>query len=272
MCPSWRRGTQRASGERGERPVALLKDQASYLEALGRRPAVPGRSPADAHPNRWNRDSQPARWRPSRSRSWAARRGRRSMPGGAVHAAARVRRRRAEVQAGDPRLGAAQPGHRPEDQLLVQLGGAAVDRAADQVGVARLELARAQHAAGAGRATRSRGPALDPGLHPVGEPLAVVAVPRRRGCRRRPASPAVPLRARGCRPTSTRCRPATGSGRWWSSGRRAGTARAGTAPAATCAERLGHARRRESATWTVPGASAGGRGPGHRRRRAPSRP
>ena len=83
-----------------------------------------------------------------------------------------------------PRLGAARRRDRTEDELLVQLGGAAVDRAADQVGVAGLELVRAERRGGSGRGSRSPGASRSIRcLHPVGEPLAVVGVPRRRGCR-----------------------------------------------------------------------------------------
>src|SRR5207248_8077602 len=61
-------------------------------------------------------------------------------PGGvgaaaAVDAAAGVGRGRPEVQAPHRRLGPGQPGDGAEDQLLVELGGAAVDRPAHQVGV-----------------------------------------------------------------------------------------------------------------------------------------
>ena len=55
---------------------------------------------------------------------------------GPVDASAGVGRGRAEVEAGDAGLGATEAWHRPEDQLLLELGGAAVDGTADQVGVA----------------------------------------------------------------------------------------------------------------------------------------
>ena len=128
------------------------------------------------------------------------------------------------------------------------------------------------------RASSSRGPedppgedpaaeagrqALDPVLHPVGEPLAVVAVPDA-------ADAAVArvvrglLRARGCRPTSTRCRRASGSGRWWSSGRPAGTARPGPRrpPPARAPRSSGRSsRRRARCPGRTPAAASQGTGP-----------
>ena len=98
-------------------------------------------------------------------------------PGRAVHATARMGRGRAEVEAADPGLGTPQSRHRPEDQLLVQLSGPATHRAADEVGVAGLELAWAQHPPGQDLAAEPGCEALDPRLHAVGEPFTVVAVP-----------------------------------------------------------------------------------------------
>ena len=98
-------------------------------------------------------------------------------PRRAVHPAAGVRRGRGEVQAAHPGLGAAQPRHRPEHELLVQGRGTAVDGPADEVLVAGLQLPRAEHPAGADpRAEPGRQP-LEAGLHPVGEPLPVGLVP-----------------------------------------------------------------------------------------------
>jgi hypothetical protein len=57
-----------------------------------------------------------------------------------------VGRRGAEVQPADRRLGAAEPRHRPEHELLVELRRPAVDRPSDQVGVQVLELTRAKDA------------------------------------------------------------------------------------------------------------------------------
>src|SRR5579875_2129593 len=56
------------------------------------------------------------------------------------HAAARMRRRAGQEQPVDRGGGPAEAGYRPEDQLLVQLRGAAVDRAGDQVRVAPFEV------------------------------------------------------------------------------------------------------------------------------------
>ena len=127
------------------------------------------------------------------------------------------------------------------------------------------------------RDAEARGEPLDPGLHPVGEPLAVVVVPDAadaavaRVARRRAG-------ARGCRPTSTRCPPGERVGSVvviWPASRKGC---AGIAPARHLAERLGHlldgvgdvdgARRRTAgavahgtgplsaqSTLTVPGSS-----------------
>ena len=77
-------------------------------------------------------------------------------PGRSVHSSAGVGGGGAEVEAGYAGLGPAQTGHGAEDQLLVQLGGAAVDGAADQVRVAALELARDRGCDARGRRSRSR--------------------------------------------------------------------------------------------------------------------
>ena len=69
--------------------------------------------------------------------------------------------------------------------------------------------------------------------------------------------------ARGCRPTSTRCPPATGSGRWSSSGRPAGTAAPAPGPPPPApAPRSSSATL--SATCTVPGCVRRGPRPRHR--------
>src|SRR5688500_18806478 len=86
-------------------------------------------------------------------------------------------RGRAEVEAADPGLRPAQSRDRPEDQLLVELRGPTTHRAADEVGVAGLELPWAQHPARQDPAAEAGCEALDPRLHAVGEPLTVVAVP-----------------------------------------------------------------------------------------------
>ena len=48
-----------------------------------------------------------------------------------MHTTTGVRRRGAQVEPADRGLGAAEPGDRPEDELLVQLRRTAVERAAD---------------------------------------------------------------------------------------------------------------------------------------------
>jgi hypothetical protein len=57
---------------------------------------------------------------------------------GAVDTAAGVRGRGSQIQAMDRGFGPAQTRDGPEDQLLVQCGGAAVEGSADEVGVAVL--------------------------------------------------------------------------------------------------------------------------------------
>ncbi len=82
-----------------------------------------------------------------------------------------------EVEPADPGLGAPPPGNGPEDQLLVELGGAAVDRSPDQVGVAGLELTWTEHPPGEHPLAEAGGHPLDLVLHAVGEALTVVGVP-----------------------------------------------------------------------------------------------
>ena len=66
-------------------------------------------------------------------------------PGSAVNSSAWMGRGGGEVEAGYPGFRPAETGHGPEDQLLVQLGGAATECATDQVGVAGLEVVRSEH-------------------------------------------------------------------------------------------------------------------------------
>ena len=61
-----------------------------------------------------------------------------------VDAATRVRRGRREEQPAHRRLGATEPGHRPEDELLRERHRAAAERAPDEVRVARFERGRRQ--------------------------------------------------------------------------------------------------------------------------------
>ena len=157
----------------------------------------------------------------------------------------------AEVEPADRRLGAAPARHRPEHQLLVELGGAAVDRAADQVRVAGLAARAGRAPAGPGsRDAKPGSEPLDPGLHPVGEALAVVAVPGAAD-EPSPASRAHALRHVGVGPQRLGAGGRPASGRPWSSGRRAGTGRPGSAPAATWPS-ASLISSTESATWTVP--------------------
>src|SRR5687768_93195 len=67
---------------------------------------------------------------------------------GPVHPASWVGRRRPEVEAADRGLGPPESRHRAEEELLLQGGGAAVDRSADEVLVAVLEVAGGERPAG----------------------------------------------------------------------------------------------------------------------------
>ena len=66
-----------------------------------------------------------------------------------------------EVEAGYAGLGAAQAGYRPEDQLLVQLRGATVDRSGQQAGIGRLEVAWCLDGAPDDQLTESRSVPFD---------------------------------------------------------------------------------------------------------------
>ena len=160
------------------------------------------------------------------------------LPQRAVDAAAGVRGGRAEVEAGDPGLGPAEPGDRAEDQLLVQLGGAAVDRAADEVGVAGLELARPEDPRAS---TRDPKPGASRSIRACIRSANRSQSSRSQspGCCRRPRRARSPA-ARGCRPTATRCRPGERVGSVvviWPVSRNGA---AGTAPARHLAQGLGH--------------------------------
>ena len=140
-------------------------------------------------------------------------------PGGvvaahAVDAAAGRRRRRAQEDARVRRRVRREPQHRPREHLA-QVGRAAVDVAADVVGVLGLE--------------RRPGPRTDRAEHDVAEagrePLDL-GLDRRRSCR--PSS----RWARGSTPTACDSPPARGRGRPGSAGRRARRAAAGWPPRA----------------------------------------
>ena len=238
------------------------------------RPADDRRAAGPAHGHRGlpRTALPPAAGRPSRGRGRPNRRRRRAMaaraallpgapctpPPGWAEAEARNSPR-------IERLGAAQAGDRAEDQLLVQLRGAAVDGAADEVLVAGLEVVRTQDAASQDPGAETGGELLDPPLHAVGEPLLVGVVPAAAD----PLVAGVAQRwtaGRGCRPTSTRCPRASGSGRRSSSGRRAGTgrpARPGPRPGRAPRRPARGSRRRArcrgstaAATPTAPGRPA----------------
>jgi hypothetical protein len=74
-----------------------------------------------------------------------------------------------------------QAGDGAEDEHLVQLRGAAVDRAADEVRVVALEVDRRHHVAAADEPAEAGGDALDLLLHPVGERLRHLLAPRALG-------------------------------------------------------------------------------------------
>ena len=82
----------------------------------------------------------------------------------AVHAAAGMRRRRREEQAAHRGLGPTEARDRAEHRLLRERGGAAAERAAGEVGVARLERRWAQHVAPGDQRSGSR--ARDPRSRP----------------------------------------------------------------------------------------------------------
>src|SRR5687767_4132990 len=89
--------------------------------------------------------------------------------GTAVHASAGVSRGRRQIEAPDGSLGPAEPGDGPEDQLLVQLRGAAVERPAAQVLVRRLEVGRLPAAPLPDEAAEAGSERLDPLPHPLDE-------------------------------------------------------------------------------------------------------
>src|SRR5204863_2102493 len=92
---------------------------------------------------------------------------------GAVDATTGVRGRRAEVEAADPGFRPGEARDRPEEELLAQLRGAAVDRSADEVRVGGFELARAGEAARGDPVAKAGREALDLGLDALGEVLEI---------------------------------------------------------------------------------------------------
>jgi hypothetical protein len=98
-------------------------------------------------------------------------------PGGAVHAAARMHRGAGEKEVADRCLGSPEAGRGPEHELLVDLGGAVVDGAAEQARVGRLERRWREDVTGADERPEPGGTALDLGLDAIREPLRLALVP-----------------------------------------------------------------------------------------------
>src|SRR5215211_969979 len=94
-----------------------------------------------------------------------------------MKAAAWMGRGRGEVEAADGGGRPAEAWIGAKDRLLVELGGAAVDRAADEVAVVALEVERRLDVALDDAPAEARRHPLDLFLHPVGEQLGVLAVP-----------------------------------------------------------------------------------------------
>ena len=151
---------------------------------------------AAARPSRASRSTTPGRVAPAH----------------AVHAAAGVRRRAAHVQPAHRQRVRRPARDRPEDQQLVGRRGAAADVAADQVGVAALQVQRGEHRGVDDQVAQPGRVRLEPVEHPLGE-------------RRRPVAPARPPRRRaagrgsGTPPTATPRPAAPGSGRRGPAGR-----------------------------------------------------
>ena len=80
-------------------------------------------------------------------------------------------RRRGEVETDDRSLGAAGAGNRPKHQLLVELGGSAVDGSPVEVPVGALQARGGEHVATSDEGSKAGGQRLHPGLHPLDEPL-----------------------------------------------------------------------------------------------------
>src|SRR3954467_5002807 len=130
-------------------------------------------------------------------------RGRRVRARTQVHTAARMRRCGAEIEPAHGRLGPAEPRHRAEDQLLVELRRPAVDGAADEVRVARLELVRPGDVARQDQVAEARSEPLDLGLHALDEAVELRPVPAALQLAARVAAGAlrhVRVRPRGLRP------------------------------------------------------------------------
>ena len=96
---------------------------------------------------------------------------------GAVHSAAGVCGGGAEIEPADGGSGPAEAGDGPEDELLVECGGACVEGAADEVGVAVVQVGWGEDPAGQDAVGESGCGALDLPLHAVGHSLGVGVVP-----------------------------------------------------------------------------------------------
>ncbi len=124
-----------------------------------------------------NADSQPVRYRPRRAGRAAGPRGRRS-PRGAVHAAARVGRGRAQVEAPDRRSRRDPiPGTGRNTSCWCSWAVPPLTAPPTRFALRASSSRGPEHPPGQDPARRSRAPALDPRLHAVGEPFAVVVVP-----------------------------------------------------------------------------------------------
>src|SRR5829696_2011202 len=88
-----------------------------------------------------------------------------------------MRRGGGQVEPADRRIGPAQAGNGPEDQLLVECRSSPVDGTADQIRVASLQLARSQNATRNDPLREARGMLLDAVLHPIGKLLSLVSIP-----------------------------------------------------------------------------------------------
>src|SRR4029453_2246692 len=95
-----------------------------------------------------------------------------------MHAAAGMGRGRGQIQTVYRRTGSAETRNGSKDQLLVERGGTAINRSANQARVAALQVKRSQDASvdDPGREVGSL--LLDAILHAISEPLRLVGVPR----------------------------------------------------------------------------------------------
>ena len=149
----------------GDLPVHPLP---SHRPHHGRAARVARPLPAPAPPDRLRR--------PRRQRRWAMAALRGVVAGRAVHAAAGVGRRGAEVEPVDRRLGPAHPRHRPEHSCWWSCDVPPLIAPPTRL-ASRSSSCAGPGPGGPGSSTRSRGQPLEPALHAVGEALAVGVVP-----------------------------------------------------------------------------------------------